>query len=281
MATIEERVTDLEHRVTILEGGSPPPSGDPHAFFNSFASHPKLWREYSLRDQEQLNELVGGNNPFVKYDSSNEQDAAKVTIISGKVSLRPYPIIPIGISSGSSLSIWDHFWGNEYLGPLDPMENHKQFVHTCGGGNDRWTEIRARYRQSQNEPGSVCRVDLRSYGSLLSNHEMTFHGVQPMLSEFYAKPGKWTRYYHLSENLAGNPTVTIWIADEDREPTLLLRSVIIVSPEWEDLRALRMQFNSSQNRVNGPDLISYLRNVLIFKDLSYEEIVGGNFLQRP
>lgn len=277
------------------------PVGD-HTYFETHLDHPNLIESYSLRDQAELDAVSNrqGDSGTVTYDPATDtyhdpQDAAKVVIASGKGSLRPFPMLPIGVSQGSVLTVWDHWWGREYLDPgaTDGKYNHKQFVYLHGNDNNRWTELRAHYLRNNPPPGSVAQLDMRSYGQLIDlnpdgtrKYQMTSNGVIPREGnvDFFAKPETWTRYFWLAEDVGTiTPKISLWIADEGRDPVLLYKRVTVARTIPIHIDYLRCQFNASRGREPGsPKLVSYLRDALVFSGLTFEDVVADpSLLVRP
>jgi len=251
-----------------------------HAYFRALGDHPRLVAEYSFRNQKQINRITpSGVSPYVTYNPAHDtyhtpHDAAKVVVPSGKVSIRPFPNVPIGIGSGSCLVTWDHVWGREYLGPHEGMKkfNHKQWVLASGDGTERWAEVLTRYTVRRPN-GAVCRIDLRAYGRMTDGHRMQGGTVVPREGVFYARPDVWLRYWVLAEDIGtAEPKASLWCADEKRNPKLLYSRLTISNPRVDELVALRCQFNSSQGRSGGPDLVSYMRNVVVLRDVSFDDV---------
>ncbi len=106
--------------------------------------------------------------------------------------------------------------------------------------------------------------------------------ITPVLGEFYVNPDKWTRVWVFVEGNIGTADnavkLSVWIADENREPMQLYNRVNMITPP-EGIGLFRYEFDSSlKDALNGPGQ-QYQRNFVVLKGLSQAEVVS--LLQKP
>ena len=266
---------------------SPAASGA-HAYFKALRDHKRFVRGYSFRDQGQIDSITKrGVSAYVTYDPAGDDyhsphDAAKIVIPSGRASLqRPFPDVPIGVSVGSVLITWDHLWGREYLDALGDGRphkfNHKQWVVALPNER-RFFEVKAFYERT--DGSGAFPLGARSYGRLPPDYRMVNGTLAPAVTEFWATPDRWLRYWVLVEDIGETaPRCSLWCADEEHDAALLYERVPIANRLATTMTSLRCQFNSSQRRSGGPDLVSYLRNVAVLRDVAFDGVKG--LLARP
>jgi hypothetical protein len=239
---------------------------DPHAYFNELAARSESKYVYSLREQAQLNRYSGGNSDSITFDPANDaypfkQDAAKVVLPADKASIPSQVRLPINTNSGTLFLTWDAWWGEEYASAAlrGGLNTHKNFqIASPVDNSQRWLEIRSKYSAGG---GSVANIDARPYTTLGPN---TSYGggdsIQPQVGQFNIAARKWTRYWVLVELQPSEwDRVSVWVADETRDPVRLFNRVEMRSAGF--LTNLWLEYNSSQSRVGGP-LVGYVRNVV-------------------
>jgi len=135
-------------------------SSGPHAYFDMLSARPDCMAAYSLRDKEQLKQYTNapGKSQRVTYDPANDkdprkQDAAKVVVPEGKVSLGNTVRLPIGTKDGTTtLVTWDAWFGAEFQFSKTNIANYKTFQFASP--KDRiWWEIRTRFKQDEGAHG--------------------------------------------------------------------------------------------------------------------------------
>lgn len=252
-----------------------------HAYFRALRDHKRFTRAYSFRNQGQIDSITKrGVSAHVTYDPAGDDyhsphDAAKVVIPSGRGSLqRPFPDVPIDVSVGSVLITWDHLWGREYLDPLGDARphkyHHKQWVVALPNER-RFFEVKAFYDRKR--ASGAFPLGARSYGRLPPDYRMVNGTLAPAVARFWARPDRWLRYWVLVEGIGDiAPRCSLWCADEARDAALLYGQVPIANRLATTISTLRCQFNSSQRRSGGPDLVSYMRNVVVLRDVSFEDV---------
>jgi hypothetical protein len=257
-----------------------------HTYFGTMSARPEMSHAYSLRSQTQIQQYSEGRNvtnTSVTYGNDGDpraQDAAKVTLfadssclpISGQVRL------PISAGSGKTLITWDAWWGAEFKTDNGGMITQKTFqVASPIDNSERFLEVRNRFSVVP-APG-ISTVDVRNYASAGGLGPSTYIGTEgatwPQLAEFVIAPETWTRYWMEVEIVPGGfDRVSLWIADERRDPVQLLNRLEIESAGT--LTEFWVEFNSSANRAGGP-LVAYVRNVVMFSNLADPTTI----LQRP
>jgi hypothetical protein len=135
--------------------GGPAPRGA-HAYFAMLAARSDCMAAYSLRDKAQLEEFKNSRRKpqRVTYDPANDpdprrQDAAKLVVPAGKVSLGNTVRLPIGTSDGTTtLVTWDAWFGREFRFENTGIGNYKTFQFASP--KDRiWFEVRTRFKQDE------------------------------------------------------------------------------------------------------------------------------------
>jgi hypothetical protein len=127
-----------------------------HAYFETLAARPDCLAAYSLRDNAQLAKYTNapGRPQRVTYDPESDhdprrQDAAKIVVPAGKVSLGNTVRLPIGTSDGTTtLVTWDAWFGAEFQFAKTNIGNYKTFQFSSP--KDRiWFEVRTRFKQDE------------------------------------------------------------------------------------------------------------------------------------
>ena len=125
-----------------------------HAYFDSLVSRADCWKAYSLRDNEQIKRYTNSKTKSLRvtYDPANDadprkQDAAKLVVPAGKVSLGNTVRLPIDTSDGTTtLVTWDAWFGKEFRYENTDISNYKTFQFASP--KDRiWFEVRTRFKQ--------------------------------------------------------------------------------------------------------------------------------------
>lgn len=137
-------------------GGGARPAQGPHAYFEMLSARPDCMAAYSLRDKAQLEEFKNSKRKpqRVTYDPAADtdprrQDAAKIVVPAGKVSLGNTVRLPIGTSDGTTtLVTWDAWFGREFRFENTSIGNYKTFQFASP--KDRiWFEVRTRFKQDE------------------------------------------------------------------------------------------------------------------------------------
>lgn len=139
--------------------GKKPASG-PHAYFETLSARSDCMAAYSLRDKDQITKYTNapGKSQRVTYDPANDkdprhQDAAKIVVPAGKVSMGNTVRLPIGTADGTTtLVTWDAWFGAEFQFNKTNIANYKTFQFASP--KDRiWWEIRTRFKQDESAHG--------------------------------------------------------------------------------------------------------------------------------
>jgi len=125
-----------------------------HSYFNMLIAREDCWKAYTLRDNDQLKQYTNSKakSQRVTYDFANDsdprrQDAAKLVVPAGKVSLGNTVRLPIGTEDGTTtLVTWDAWFGKEFRFENTGIGNYKTFQFASPA--DRiWFEVRTRFKQ--------------------------------------------------------------------------------------------------------------------------------------
>ena len=276
--------------------------GGAHAYFEELAARDDCMAAYSLRDPAQLAIPRDGgyahsnSRPlYVTYDPAGDpdprrQDAAKVVIPADRNSLPNQVRLPIPLSApltSSFLITWESWLGDELRFERAGIRNYKHF-QIASGATNIWTEVRSRFSIAQDLPSAVARVDVRIYGA---SHSLgpgatqggtgaMYDGVNygsdalgPMVGDFAVAPERWTRYWasfaHVVLDGADYWAFSLWVADEDRDPTLIIDGAPI-RPDARDgaWQSFWLEYNTSTSTIvpGRGELVAYARNVVMLQD---------------
>ena len=274
-----------------------------NTYYDTLVNRPDCMSGYSLRDAAQVNRYKSGTYPnTVSYDYARDpfpqkQDAAKWTWgDTGPKGLNPNAEqirVPIGLTrpaSGSSkvLIISDHWWDDSWFtewielrddGTKGRLEGWKwqQVTDNVTGNQNIWFEPQMRFigrdgilalfgargynsvRAPTVKGGSGLVIDGVNYGS---------DGLGPMLHSFGAKAFTWTRSYIEVEQRAGDgyAHLSLWMADETRDPVVILRDAQMVSGGING--SFYIEYNTSRpKRIGGP-MVAYAKNIVILKNVA-------------
>ena len=263
-----------------------------HAYFDMLSTLPECMVAYSLRSQEQLNAFMDATtsrpidvtyNPTADPDP-RRQDAAKVLIPAGKVSLPNNVRLPIPPVGNESLFVtWDSWMGREFAHAQTGIANYKHFQFTSP--LRMWTEIKSDFNEAEKIPGALAVVEVRAYGEAadgeLGPNVTNPHPLSPMSGSFATRPERWTRYWAYF-NLVGEwHEFSLWVADEDRDPVQILDrrqikpNFLAGATGWQKFW---LEYNTSDHGIEGiGPRVAYIRNVAMLKGV--REPV--RLLQRP
>jgi hypothetical protein len=305
----------------------------PHAYFDALAARPERRATYSLRDQAQLNGLVKASaSTFWTYAPSSDphprrQDAAKLfkppraafdaypqfasygtsgdESVPGNQRLR----IPLGISSGSVLIVWDFWWGEEFQTNRGTVDAFKTFAVLQGRNVDDsdayW--VLKDHLLSLGPGDATSHYDTIDYphSALDPNAPGVIHddpfrptglGAAPSRG-FTTRRNTWSRYWlevrlrvpgsEFTEwskaALGGAPLsgvwdmASLWVANEEEDAKrVIYRVPISPTDPAMMLSHFRVQFDtSSHNATPGTGLtgpyVAYARNVVVLQNAVAEE----------
>jgi hypothetical protein len=305
----------------------------PHAYFEALSARPERRGAYSLRDQAQLNGFVKDTtSTFWTYNPGGDthplrQDAAKL-FKPPRVAFDRYPQfasygtsgdegipgnqrlrIPLGISSGSLVLVWDFWWGGEFQTNRGSVDAFKTFAVMQGRAVD------------STDPYWVLKDGLLSIGpDGATNHYDTIDyphsaldpdapgvlnddpfrptglGAAPSRG-FVTRRNVWSRYWlevrlrvpgsEFTEwsktALGGAPLsgvwdmASLWVADEQEDARRVIYRVPI-SPTDSSvmLSHFRIQFDTSTHNENGTSgltgpYVAYARNVVVLQNAVVQE----------
>jgi hypothetical protein len=312
----------------------PPLGGARHAYFDSLVRRAEHFCNYSLRSQAQLDALVADPvATFFTYKPDadpypDKQDAAKMVRPPGASSSVPSTQqlrVPIGraLSSGSVLLTWDWYWGSEFQTNRGGVNHYKMFQIMIDGHG--WWTLMANLAWADQSRGEVAKVSDEFRSGARPDGSLSVSPVTPAGpgtpdqrnksgSQYYQRPGTWTRYwvevilaqppsaftdwsqaYLGGKTVGANPDdpqgrwhmVSLWSADEDRPARRLLYRVPINwnAALWEPhLSMFRFEMNTSQPPLSleGP-LIGYARNLVILHDYKLPAVAENDayLFQKP
>jgi hypothetical protein len=138
------------------DAGARSRAGGPHAYFEELIARSDCMKAYSLRDNAQLTEFSNSRSrpQRVTYDPAKDsdprrQDAAKLVLPAGRVSLGNTVRLPIGTSDGTStLVTWDAWFGSEFRFANTGIGGYKTFQF-ASPANRIWFEVRTRLKQDE------------------------------------------------------------------------------------------------------------------------------------
>lgn len=266
--------------------------GDPtaHAYFDALSSRSDCLVAYSLRDADQILEYAQSKYQFqnVTYDPGSDpdprrQDAAKVLIPAGKVSLPNQVRLPIPSVGGDTLLVtWDVWWGKEFRYEDTHIGDYKAFQFASPAGRI-WTEIQSDFNAAVKRPPAVAMAEVRAYGEIkngeLGPNVTNEHPLSPMLNQFGIQPETWTRYWVFFKPAGEWHEFSFWMADENRDPILINDRLQMKPGEnadgWEKFW---LEYNTSSHPQEGlGERVSYVRNVVMLRGVADPKAL----LERP
>lgn len=272
---------------------SPDPIGS-HLYFETLAARVECKVAYSLRSAEQMAEYRQSNSrpQSINYDPAGDtdprrQDAAKIVVPADAVSLPNQLHLPIPAHDGTSLFVtWDAWWGKEFAFANTSTGNYKAFQFASPAGRI-WTEVKSDFDEAhKNYSPAVATVIVRSYGDLgttLGPNVTNRQPLSPQKAQFAIMPEVWTRYWVYFKPVGEWHEFSLWMADENREPVLLIDRLQIKpnslegkATGWEKFW---IEYNTSSNGIpagRGP-LVSYARNVVMLHGVADP----ARLLERP
>ena len=226
--------------------------------------------------------------------------------------------IPVGIRSGSVVITWDFWWGEEFQTRTGQLDAWKSFFlatgEDTGGRNIYWlahdhvgNAKAAAGEVSRHHDGPVGDSKLKAAPGVIRSDPFQPTGLGALPTRtFPTMMNRWTRYwlevrmdvpgreFHEWSEVAldGAPLagtwdmVTLWIADEQRDPVRILYRVPV--PRRDPMLAhFRLAFDSSTNNLRGGGidgtLVAYARNVVVLHNASVREptVRSASRLQSP
>ena len=278
----------------------------PHEYFNMLTARADCLTSFHFRSQANIDltrsRADNDSKIPIKYDP--EADAALFAIDpSGSLphsgaTTTPQKRLPIGIQGVTSMLLtWDFKidesmrWrpGSEPRLVKDRMVDvtylgqHKSHRLDTRDA-EPWVGVKHNFAKATNKGRGVAEVFFNARaqwmgpGTERGDSEM----ITPVLSDFYAEPGIWTRAWIFVEGNIGvgdnAVRLSVWLADENRGPVRLYNRVNMIAPA-SGMGLFRFEFDSSQKQaLNGPGR-QYQRNWVVLKGLSEAQVVA--LLQKP
>jgi hypothetical protein len=275
---------------TVVPPTPPPPaSGGDHTYFDSLVAHPAFYRGYSLREAWMLETVDNGGYSrtnkrpqAVTYDPANDpdprrQDAAKVVITEAGNSLQNQVRVPIGTSDGHTYLItWDAWFGAEYAYATAGIPQQKTFQIASDG---IWYEIKLWFGGGGGglDPESLAWVRARGYnrtkiaGAGFGPNVTDDNPLSPMVEQFQLQPETWTRFWARVDQRANDwDLVSLWVADVNTDPVQVLDGRQMATALSGNIEEFYLEYNTSTGEVipGRGDLVSYVRNIVILKDVA-------------
>lgn len=190
--------------------------------------------------------------------------------------------LPMGTEDGHTyLTTWDAWYSPETVRKFSGLLSWKTYqFRNMKKSPALWFEVRTRFELAQ--PGYVGDIDARYYGAMGANVKSN-EPLGPPIGQFSIRPETWTRYWMLLDQRSGWDKVSLWAADEKRDPVKLLDALDIevanLASGKNSIHSFQLEFNTSQDRhtVLRDPLVVYVRNVVMLRDAPSI----GEFLIRP
>lgn len=267
--------------------------GARHEYFEALCSRPDMWKCYSLRTPEMLEQYRHSRKreQMVTYDAG--MDAAKILVSAATNSLTNQVRLPMHATPGESyLVTWDAWFGPEWRYRNTGISNYKTWQFAAprrpDGRATLWLEVQTRFLPFSNDAGlvrggEVGLVGNRYYPSRWGNafgpNVRHFERMEPRAGNFVVRPAVWTRYWALFEPCGDWLCYSLWVADERRDPVRVqdasqIRAAHGIAEFW-------IEYNTSTNPVaksRGP-LVSFNRNVVMLRGIRSAQIPA--LLTRP
>lgn len=268
-----------------------PPLPQGHPYFESLASLPECVAHYSLRDQAQIEQYRRSRSlpPAVTYGPDADprrQDAAKIVIPADGNNLRTQVWLPINHRARTPLLVtWEAWFGKEFDFGYSGIPTYKAFQ--IGSPNDNiYTEVQTRFAMAKEIDGAVAMTAIRqyaseqqgpnvAYGPSLNGRNYGGNVIGPMVNEFPVAPETWTRYWVLFVPDDEWYRLSLWVADETRDPVqvydgLQVRPQVGPRPITVSMDGawgiFRLEYNTSTSEVaTRGELVSYARNVVMLQ----------------
>jgi hypothetical protein len=267
-----------------------------HPYFDELASMPQAILVRSYRDQATIE--LDRNQSGGAYERSDllydaQKDGVRFVFSSNNANprsaLRPDFDGAGSVASGNLFYTWESYWDGRWADPANrgPMVTHKTFQlgNLESATDQRRIEIRTHYGDSSSIIGEN---DFRRYRWSASGPDQPLPGQQ---NRFAIKTETWTRYFAFVD--FDRRQLSVWVADEDRQPVVLMDQFQFTSMDpgsglAHGLNSFWFQYNSSQDRT-GPELYTWARNLVVLRNVSNPEslvqlgsdVGGGVPVTRP
>jgi hypothetical protein len=220
----------------------------------------------------------GVASPDITYDYQGDQDprrqdAAKVVVPADKVHIPNQVRLPIPpVSGGSLLITWDAWWGQEFRFANTDIGTYKSFNVASPADNTRM-DHRTRFDRAQGT-SAVGMVDVRysADGDPWGPNMLNNLPIAPQAAQFAVQPETWTRYWVYFNPVGAFQEYSLWVADEQNGPVVLIDRVQVMPSsrsarrEWE---SFWLEYDTSSKSIparRGP-LVGYVRNVVMLRNV--------------
>ena len=278
----------------------PPAVVGQYPYFGKLSRRPDCLSSHSMRDDAELATYAQSRvrprdvtyQPEADQDS-RRQDAAKIQIPKGQVSLPNNVLYPIPTHAPASLfATWDFWMGSEFAFPNTQIGNYKHYNFYS---LDRiWTEPKLYFSEaSEQHPGALAVSKTRYYGrqdggewgsNVTHNNPIT-----PLDGLFLLKPETWTRYWFLFAPTGEPATITysdgsihqhewwaysFWANDVTSPTVTQIYDGKRIVPNYErgatGWHRLNVEYNTSGKGLGEqtPARTSYMRNVVFLKGIT-------------
>jgi hypothetical protein len=267
-------------------------AADIHTYFTTLSLRSDCLAAYSLRNNNQVLAYMDHHRWIdVSYDPGGDpdprrQDAAKIVVPAGSVSLPNNVRVPIPPVGSESLFVtWDAWMGAEFAYAKTGIGHYKHFQLASGEGTGRiWTEIKSTFSgRDHKAPAGLADVEVRLYGQpeegLIGPNVTNVHPASPMVGQFAVQPETWTRYWALLNPVGEWHEFSVWVADTGRNPVQIIDRLQIkpvrTSGRWV---SFWLEYNSSSNLHEKQQArVSYARNIVMLRGVTNVQ----GLLQRP
>lgn len=203
---------------------------------------------------------------------------------------------PAAHSKGSPLKVWNNNLLNQVRVPLVTEDGHdyiitwdsmmnRDFIHIGGykhfqltRAKNIWFELQMFFKPRVAEECGY--IDIRTYQGGGRTLEEAYGpgagpGHAPTTMDFYTMDKVWTRYWVRCEQRVGFDLMSVWVADETRDPVLILdRYPVENSPTGIDQFYVEYNTSESAGTEGRPDeLVGLVRNFIMLRDVPIEPLL--------
>jgi hypothetical protein len=254
-----------------------------HTYFDILAARSDCNTAYSLRSQPELDMLPTGavseKKKPILYDPV--MDAARITIHPPTSADSQQKSVPVKIDRGTALLTWDFRFDEKYrfLG-----EGHVARHKTWRLDPGPWIALKTDYASGANKGGGALAellVNVPGAKFIPPGSSRDGETLLPRRSQFFFNENTWVRVWLYVEGLGGEVVnLSVWAADESRDPVLLYDRNPLYSPEL-GMHEFLIEYDTSADAKPFPttDMHSWNRNVVALRDIPRAAVPA--LLQRP
>lgn len=227
--------------------------------------------------------------------------------------LRPeYPAIDKTTGHDEVSVQWEARWSSDWLdAKFHGINVNKAFQVAKNIGDGRKIELQTRFIKTDNSAVALptiraydaetggdgssdpIRTDEGSYfnwqpgGNTHAPHNRSYSASDHLKGEgnnnaFVIRPDTWIRFTVSITFTGGVQRVRMWMSDENTPPTLVIADpfdpaqgfLYDMSPENSGTDHFWFEFNSSQSNTTNPELVAWVRNVVVFGDATVPLDIG-------